>query len=318
MKILVIGGAGYIGSHVVKKLCDDGYQVYVFDDLSSGYRTNIDKRAKFFKGNILNIKDLDKAFRKFNVNCVMHFAAFKAAGESMSNPEKYSENNINGTINILNVMLKHGVKLMVFSSSSSVYGNPAYLPLDEKHPLNPESFYGFTKLEIERILAWYSRLGKLNYAALRYFNAAGYGTIKGKEKNPACLLPIVMEVANGTRDGMTVFGNDYDTRDGTCIRDYIHVLDLADMHEIALRYIAQGKNLVTNVATGKGNTVLEVIKKAEAITGRKINYTIGPRRPGDPPVSIASGKYVAKLLGWKAKHSDIDNIIRTMWDVYKK
>lgn len=316
-RILVIGGAGYIGSHIVKKLSDESYDVTVFDNLSSGQKVNINKRAKFIEGDIRNKKDLDKTFSK-GFDCVMHFAALKDVGESMLNPEKYSENNIVGSINILDSMTRHGIRNIVFSSSAAVYGTPEYIPLDESHPKNPTNYYGFTKYLIENILEWYSRLKRINYAALRYFNAAGYGTIRGREKNPSNLLPIVMEVATGKRKSMQVYGNDYDTKDGTGIRDYIHVQDLADAHLLALKYISENRNLIINLASGKGYSVIEVIQMAKKITGKKIHYEVVARRAGDPAIVIASGELAYKILGWKPKYSELDNIIKTMWDAYKK
>ena len=243
MRVLVIGGAGYIGSHVVKELMSKGHKVTVFDNLSSGLKQNLFKENGFIKGDILKVKDLEKAFAK-GFDAFIHLAAFKAAGESMVAPEKYSVNNINGTINILNAAVKYNCLNMVFSSSAATFGEPQYLPIDENHPKNPENYYGFTKLKIEEFMAWYDRLKGLKFAALRYFNAAGYdpeGVLYGLEKNPANLLPVMMEVACGKREKLCVFGNDYPTRDGTCIRDYIHVTDLASAHVMALEYISSKK-----------------------------------------------------------------------------
>ena len=241
MKTLVIGGAGYIGSHVVKALMKSGHQVTVFDNLSSGLRQNLFKENEFIYGNILIREDLDSAFSQGFDACI-HLAAFKAAGESMIKPEKYSVNNITGTLNILNSATKYNCKNIVFSSSAAIFGNPQKLPIDENHPKNPENYYGFTKLSIEDYLEWYSKLKGLNYSALRYFNAAGYdvdGELYGLEQNPANLIPVVMETACGMRKEMSVFGDDYETRDGTCIRDYVHVSDLADAHVKSLEYIAK-------------------------------------------------------------------------------
>ncbi len=236
MKVLVIGGAGYIGSHVVKELMAKGHKVTVFDNLSSGLIQNLFPENDFIAGNILHSEDLDAAFSR-GFDAFIDLAAFKAAGESMIKPEKYSINNISGTMNILNSAVDHDCKFMVFSSSAAVFGEPQYLPIDEAHPKNPENYYGFTKLKIEEFMAWYEKLKGLKFAALRYFNAAGYdpdGVLYGLEQNPANLLPIIMEVACGMRKELKVFGNDYDTRDGTCIRDYVHVTDLAAAHVAAL------------------------------------------------------------------------------------
>lgn len=319
-KILVTGGAGYIGSHVVKQLCDEGYEVVILDNFSLGLHENVDSRVKeVIEGDISNNADLEKAFAH-NVNAVFHFAAWKAAGESMEDPNKYAQNNICGTLNILKYMIKYDVKNFVFSSSAAVYGNPQYLPIDEKHPTNPENYYGYTKLAIEQNLKWYSQLKGIRYAALRYFNATGYdvqGRLSGKEKNPANLSPIVMEVAAGERERMQVFGNDYDTPDGTCIRDYIHVNDLATAHVKALGFLDEKEeSLVVNLGAEKGYSVLEVIKSAEKSTGRKITFDIVDRREGDPGELVASSALAFEKLCWKAVHSDVDTIFESMKKVY--
>ena len=273
MKVLVIGGAGYIGSHVVKELMAKNHEVTVFDNLSSGLIQNLFKKNEFIAGDILHPEDLDKAFAR-GFDAFIHLAAFKAAGESMIFPEKYSINNINGTLNILNAAVAHNCLNMVFSSSAATFGEPQYLPIDENHPKNPENYYGFTKLKIEEFMGWYDKLKNLKFAALRYFNAAGYdpeGVIYGLERNPANLLPVMMEVACGKRGKLKVFGSDYDTRDGTCIRDYIHVTDLASAHVLALEYIAKNKKSLTlNLGTGKGITVTEMLEATRRITGKEI------------------------------------------------
>ncbi|MDP6570873.1 MAG: UDP-glucose 4-epimerase GalE, partial [Candidatus Marinimicrobia bacterium] len=271
LPVLVIGGAGYIGSHIVLELCDQGTPVVVFDNLSSGCKENIDDRATFIQGDILNNTDLKNCFNQ-PYRAVFHFAALKAAGESMEEPQKYATVNISGSINILNQMVESGTPSIIFSSTAAVYGEPEYIPVDENHPLKPINFYGYTKLQIENQLEWFSKLKGIKYAVLRYFNAAGYdpeGRIVGLEKNPANLLPIVMEAAIEKRSHIEVFGNDYDTPDGTGIRDYIHVSDLATAHVKALQYLSEsGKDLVVNLATGEGYSVLEVIQQAREITGK--------------------------------------------------
>jgi UDP-glucose 4-epimerase len=320
-RILVTGGAGYIGSHVVHSIADLGYKVTVFDNLTLGLEENIDKRAEFIKGDILNNNDLNRAF-SVKIDVVFHFAALKAAGESMDHPEKYSRNNISGTLNLLNKMVEKNTSYMVFSSSAAVYGNPKYLPIDEKHPVSPINYYGYTKLVIEDNLGWYSKLKNLNFSTLRYFNATGYdihGRIKGKEKNATNLTPVVMETISGAREEMQVFGNDYDTPDGSGIRDYIHVNDLADAHILAMNYISQKRcNLIVNLGTGRGYSVFEIIKITEKISGKKINYKVAPRRKGDPAEVIADCKLAKKLLNWQAKYSDMETIIKTMCEVYKQ
>ena len=230
-KILIIGGAGYIGSHITHQLNDKGYNTVVFDNLSTGFEDNIDSRSSFIHGSIFDHLKLDKALK--NIDTVIHLAALKNAGESMEFPEKYTKHNIIGSLDLINLCIKNNIQNFIFSSSAAVYGNPEYLPLDESHPVNPINYYGYTKLCIERNLIWFNKIANLNISCLRYFNAAGYdicGRIKCKEKNPANLIPIVMEVACGQRKKIEVYGNDYDTLDGTCLRDYIHVNDLASAH----------------------------------------------------------------------------------------
>ncbi len=321
MKVLVIGGAGYIGSHVVKELMAKGHSVTVFDNLSSGLKQNLFKENGFIKGDILNKKDLDKAFSK-NFDAFVHLAAFKAAGESMVKPEKYSVNNITGTLNILNSAVEHDCKYMVFSSSAAVFGEPEYLPIDENHPKKPENYYGFTKLKIEEFMAWYDKLKGLKFAALRYFNAAGYdpeGVLYGLEQNPANLLPIIMEVACGMREKMKIFGNDYDTRDGTCIRDYVHVTDLASAHVKALEYItSKNESLTVNLGSETGTSVTEMVDAARKITGHAIPADYVERRPGDPATLVASAKLAEEKLNWKAQYSDINTLIDSTYKAYKK
>lgn len=321
MKVLVIGGAGYIGSHVVKALMAKGHAVTVFDNLSSGLLQNLFKENDFIAGDILHPDDLNKAFAR-GFDAFVHLAAFKAAGESMVEPEKYSVNNLTGTINIMNAALSHGCRKMVFSSSAAVFGEPQYLPIDEKHPKNPENYYGFTKLKIEEIMQWYDQLKGLRFAALRYFNAAGYdpeGVLYGLEQNPANLLPILMETACGMRKQMKVFGNDYDTRDGTCIRDYVHVTDLADAHVRALDYITKNdKSLTVNLGSEKGVTVTEMLESARKVTGKEIPAEYVGRRAGDPATLYATSAYARATLDWTPKYSDVDSLISTTWNAYQK
>ena len=318
MKILVTGGAGYIGSHVVLDLLEADHDVIILDDLSLGVELNIHSDAQFIFGSTLDNEALKVCFRD-QVDAVIHLAAFKAAGESMTDPEKYSKNNISGTINLLNAMTDHGVHTFVFSSSAAVYGYPEYLPIDEDHPTDPINYYGFTKLVIESFLEWYGKLRGLKYVSLRYFNAAGYdpkGRILGLEQNPANLLPIVMEVASGERDKMEVFGDDYDTPDGTGVRDYIHVSDLASAHVKALDYLQSGDSIMVNLATGEGYSVLDVIEKAREITGHPIPYEITARREGDPAKLIATSESAGELLDWEPKLSDLESLLKTTWRIY--
>ena len=320
MKIAVIGGAGYIGSHVSRELLDFGHEVLVYDNLSSGLRQNLFEEAVFIHGDILNSWELNNFFESAKPDGIVHLAALKAAGESMLSPEKYSVHNITGSLNILNAASKYGVKYIVFSSSAAVYGSPKYLPMDERHPTEPENYYGYTKLAIEQYLEWYGRLKGIKYAALRYFNAAGYdikGRISGLEQNPANLIPVVMEAAAGKRASVSVFGNDYDTEDGTGIRDYIHVGDLARAHKMAFDKLQKdGKSFILNLGVNSGSSVLEVIKATERISGKKINYQITDRRPGDPAVVLANPAYAREFLGWQAEFSDLDTLLSTTWAAY--
>ena len=320
MKALIIGGAGYIGSHVARHFLDNGHQVTVFDNLSTGQLVNIFSEEDFIKGDILDPAELDAAM-KGGYDLIIHLAAFKAAGESMEKPEKYSVNNITGTINILNSAVKAGIQNIVFSSSAAVYGEPVYLPIDEHHPTEPANYYGFTKLEIERFLGWYDKLKGLKFASLRYFNAAGYdaqGRINGLEKNPANLLPIIMEVAAGIRPKLSIYGNDYPTPDGTCIRDYIHVTDLATGHLAAAEYLARNRqSLTVNLGTGVGISVKEMADKAREITGVDFKVEYAGRRSGDPAHLVASSAKALEILGWKAVHSSMENLLATSWNMYK-
>jgi len=322
MNILIIGGAGYIGSHVTREFLDKDCNCVVYDNLSSGLRENLFTEAKFVHGDINDYQALLSAMKSVKFDALIHLAASKAVGESMLNPEKYSRNNIAGTLNILNAACEAGIKNIVFSSSAAVYGEPQYLPVDEKHPTNPENYYGFTKIEIERFLSWYDKLKNIRYANLRYFNAAGYdvkGRIKGLEQNPANLIPVVMETACGMRKEMQVFGNDYDTPDGTCIRDYIHVSDLASGHFMALDYIIKNnKSITVNLGSEKGFSVNEIIETARKLTGKPIPAKITDRRPGDPAKLTASASLAKELFGWQAHYSDVETLIKTSWGAYSK
>ena len=320
MKVLVIGGAGYIGSHVVKAMMKAGHQVTVFDNLSSGLRCNLFPENDFIYGNILIPENLDAAFAK-GFDAFVHLAAFKAAGESMTAPEKYSVNNITGTLNIMNAAVKHNCLKMIFSSSAATFGEPQYLPMDEKHPQHPINYYGFTKLEIEEFMGWYDQLKGMKFASLRYFNAAGYdveGEITGLEQKPENLLPRVMEAALGQRT-LKIFGTDYDTRDGTCIRDYVHVSDLAKAHVQALEYITKhAESIKLNLGTEKGTTVKEIIEAARKITGKPIPAEEAPRRPGDPASLYTTSALAKQLIGWVPEFSDVDTLVSSTWNVYKK
>ena len=320
MRILVVGGAGYIGSHVVKELLDNGQEVVVYDNLSTGQKVNLFEKTTFIEGDILDTTALNQAMK--GVDGVVHLAAKKAVGESMQNPQLYALNNLNGTINVLNAMVENQVKYFVFSSTAAVYGMPDKEVLDETTPLNPINFYGFSKKVIEDVLSWYDRLKGIRFVALRYFNAVGYdasGAVLGLEKNPQNLLPIVMETIFGVREKMSVFGSDYPTKDGTCVRDYIHVSDLASAHYLAFKYLEKtNKSQSMNLGTGSGHSVQEMLDTTERILNLKVNYQLADRRAGDPASLMAYSKKAHDLLGWESKHSSLENIIQTTYQVYEK
>ncbi len=318
MKVLVTGGAGYIGSHIVLDLLNADHEVVILDDMSRGAEKNIHGDAQFICGSTLDASKVRKALAG-GVEAVVHLAAFKAAGESMTDPEKYSTNNISGTLTLLNTMVADKVKTIVFSSTAAVYGYPEYLPMDEDHPTEPINYYGYTKLAIEQFLKWYGQLKGVKFAALRYFNAAGYddhGRVLGLEKNPANLVPIIMEVASGQKQVFELFGNDYDTPDGTGIRDYIHVTDLASAHLLALDYLLSHDHLTVNLSSGESHSVLDVVKMAEKVTRRNIAYNVVNRRSGDPAELVATSKLAKETLGWEPIHSGLEELLSSMWKVY--
>jgi len=321
MRVLLLGGAGYIGTHVALAFIRRGDTVGIYDNLSSGFKENLLPESNFYQGDILDTTRLDEVLA-LGWDAIVHLAAFKAAGESMTNPAKYSINNITGSLNIIIGCTNNKIQNFVLSSSAAVYGEPTYVPIDENHPTNPENYYGYTKLAIERHLEWYSKLKGLHYASLRYFNAAGYdpeGKMTGIERDPANLIPVVMEAAVGKRDSLLIFGDDYDTRDGTGVRDYVHVTDLADGHVKAVDYlIEKNKNLTVNLGSAQGLSVLELLNEAKKVSGRDIPSEVTARRPGDPAGLVASSAKAKKLLGWEPEFSSIESIISTTWAVYKK
>ena len=320
MKVILFGGAGYIGTHVALSFLERGDEVGIYDNLSTGLESNVSPDAKFYLGDILD-RDRVREVLSEGWDVAVHLAAFKAAGESMVKPEKYSENNITGSLILITECLNAGCRNFILSSSAATYGEPQYLPIDEKHPKNPENYYGYTKLCIEENLRWYSKLKGLRYAALRYFNAAGYdvdGRMLGLERNPANLIPVIMECAAGIRKEVSIFGTDYDTPDGTCIRDYVHVTDLADAHVAAADYLMRtNEDLVVNLGSETGLSVREIVETARRVTGEPIPAIDSPRRPGDPAKLIASSALAHEKLGWSAKHSDAETLISSTWKVYQ-
>ncbi|WP_173647217.1 UDP-glucose 4-epimerase GalE [Leptospira interrogans] len=317
---MITGGAGYIGSHVVALLLEKKHELVIVDNLEKGNRSNLFSETQLIQGNIQDESVLENAFSK-PIDAVFHFAAWKAAGESMTDPSKYALNNINGTLKLLTFMEKAGTNQFIFSSSAAVYGSPEYLPIDEKHPVRPENYYGYTKLAIEQNLKWYETLKGFKFAALRYFNAAGYdpkGRVRGLERTPANLLPIIMEAAVGIRKNFEVFGTDYETSDGSCVRDYIHVTDLAKAHVLSLDYLdSEKKSLTVNLGSEKGYSVLEMVRLAEEVVGRSIPHKISGRRAGDPAKLLASSAMAQRLLQWVPEYSEAKTLLKTMWDVYQ-
>ena len=320
MKILVTGGAGYIGSHVAREFLDRGYQVTVFDNLSTGREANLFSDAEFVRGDVLDTEAVSAVMQSGFDGCV-HLAGLKAAGDSMVNPQRFSVQNICGAVSVINQAAASGIRCFLFSSSAAIFGDPLYLPMDESHPKDPANYYGFTKLEIERMLEWFDRLKGMKFAAVRYFNAAGFdvqGRIKGIELTTANLLPLVMETAVGMRKELLVFGDDYDTRDGTCIRDYIHVNDLAVAHVQAFEHVINtGRSLSVNLGSETGVTVFEMLEASRRITGCPIPARVVDRRPGDPPTLVATSAMARELLGWEPKFSDLDTLVESTWNVYR-
>ena len=320
MKILVVGGAGYIGSHVCYAIADRGDEVIILDNFRSGNRNNCPKSARIIECDIMDGRRLD-AVLSVGWDAVVHLAALKAAGESMEKPEDYALNNIGGTINLLNSMLRtKSPPPLVFSSTAAIFGEPIRLPIDENHPKQPRNFYGFTKLEIEKLLDWYGSLRGFRSVSLRYFNAAGYDRrITEPEKDPQNLLPILMEAAAGMRDGVTIYGDNYDTSDGTCVRDYIHVSDLADAHILAIDYLVRGgASAKVNLGSESGISVAHMVREAIRITDVDFPHSVGQRRPGDPATLIASSALAKKLFGWNARRSSVETLISSTWQLYRK
>jgi UDP-glucose 4-epimerase len=314
--ILIVGGAGYIGSSVNKLLNKMGYQTIVFDNLSNGHIEFV-KWGKFYKGDLANIYDIEKVFMENKIDCVMHFSAYAYVGESVTNPQKYYKNNVSNTINLLDVMLKYGVKKFIFSSTCAIYGIPIQIPIPEDHPQNPVNPYGKTKFMVEEILKDYDKAYGLKYVSFRYFNASG--------ADPECeigewhepethLIPLSIYNALGITENITVFGTDYPTPDGTCIRDYIHVNDIAKAHILGFKYLMnETKSDFFNLGNGNGFSVKEILDIVSRISGKKLNIVYGKRREGDPPILVGSSKKAYEILGWKPEFDKISDIIETAY-----
>jgi len=321
MTVLVLGGAGYIGSHTVYQLIDEGMDVVIVDNLETGYEEAVHPQAKFYKGDIRDREFIDSVFDSEKIDAVIHFAANSLVGESMVNPLKYYDNNVNGTKVLLESMVAHGIDKIVFSSTAATYGEPESVPILETDNTKPTNTYGETKLSMEKMFYWTSKAHNLRYVSLRYFNACGAhisGKI-GEAHNPEThLIPLILKVPNGQRENITIFGDDYDTKDGTCVRDYIHVTDLAQAHILAVKYLSEGnESSIFNLGNGVGFTVKEVIETARKVTGHPIPAVVVERRAGDPAKLIASSEKAMKVLGWKPQFADIEKIIETAWNWHK-
>jgi UDP-glucose 4-epimerase len=320
MKVLVVGGAGYIGSVTVEQLLAHDHEVIVLDNLCRGHKEAVSAKAKFVQGDMGNVDDLNAIFVADKIEAVMHFGALSLVGQSVEQPALYFKNNVTNGITLLDTMLAHGVKKFVFSSTAAVYGEPHSSPITEDFPLVPTSPYGDSKLAFEKILKWYANAYGLMYMALRYFNVAGATETAGEEHDPEThLIPIVLQVARGARDHVTIFGDDYPTIDGTGIRDYIHVKDLADAHLRAVEGLKlPGQSSVYNLGSGTGFSVNQIIEAARKVTGKPIPTKLGPRRAGDPSTLVASSQKIQEELGWEAQFGSLDTIIGDAWNWHQK
>ncbi len=318
MAILVLGGAGYIGSHTVDRLVENGYDVAVVDNLVTGHRAAVNPKARFYEGDVRDKDFLSQVFDKEDVEGVIHFAAFSVVPESMAKPLKYFDNNTYGMISLLEVMNDHNVKKIVFSSTAATYGEPKQIPIKETDPQVPTNPYGESKLAMEKIMHWSDVAYGIKFVALRYFNVAGAkpdGSI-GEDHSPEThLVPIILQVAAGERGELTIFGDDYDTKDGTNVRDYVHVVDLADAHILALKYLQAGHDSdAFNLGSSTGFSNKEILEAAREATGKPIPAKYGPRRAGDPSTLIASSDKARRVLGWKPQFDDVKEIIKTAWN----
>ncbi len=316
MRVLVTGGAGYIGSHVVQLLVEKGYDVTVFDNLSAGHRQAVHPAAKLIVGDLLSDADLEALFGEAPFEGVLHFASHIMVGESMQKPFKYFYDNVVGIMNLLKYVTANGVRRFILSSTANLYDQPETVPISEDEPLIPGSVYGETKYMAERMLMWMDRVYGLKYCALRYFNACGAhpdGHIGEAHDPETHLIPLVLQVALGQRENIKIFGDDYDTTDGTAIRDYIHVMDLADAHILALEALADGKSRVYNLGIGKGYSVLDVIETARKVTGHAIPAEPAPRRAGDLPMLVADSSRITRELGWEPDYASLEEIIASAW-----
>lgn len=321
MRILVLGGAGYIGSHTALELVKAGHEVVIADNLVTGYHKAIPDGAKFYEGDLRDFDFLDNLFQQEQIDAVIHFAAYSLVGESVTNPLKYYDNNLCGTKILLDAMVKNNVDKIVFSSTAATYGEPENIPILESDRTCPTNPYGETKLAMEKMFKWTANAHSLRFVSLRYFNACGAdesGTIGEAHKPESHLIPLILQVPNGKRETICIYGTDYDTPDGTCIRDYIHVTDLAQAHILAVQYLMNGgESDIFNLGNGVGYSVREVIETARKVTGHPIPATETPRRAGDPARLVASSEKARKILGWNPVHDSLEEIIESAWNWHK-
>lgn len=314
MHILVTGGAGFIGSTVVAELVERGHRVTVLDSLEKGHREAVHPGARFIQGDLSSDDALERGFADTHCDAVMHFAAYIEAGESMANPGKYFRNNTANALRLVDAALRHGAAKFIFSSTAAVYGEPQYTPIDEDHPTQPTNAYGMAKLLIDQALDWVARLHGMQCLSLRYFNAAGAGPVLGEDHRPEThLIPILLEAAQGRRDSVSLFGTDYPTPDGSCVRDYIHILDLAQAHMLALEHDLPGPRHIFNLGNGRGFSNRQVAAAVERVTGKSLPIIEAPRRPGDSAVLVASSEKIRRNLGWTPRFPDLEDIIRSAW-----
>jgi UDP-glucose 4-epimerase len=314
MKILVTGAAGYIGSVCSEVLLGRGHSVVALDDLSEGHREAVDPRAQFCQANLHDMEAVSEVFKTNKIDAVMHFAALCLVEESVKEPGEYYRANVAAGINLLNAMLRHGVKKLIFSSTAATYGEPEKIPIPEEHVTNPINPYGASKLLFERILQEFRENSGLEYVTMRYFNAAGASRERGEDHHPEThILPILFEAALGQRAAFQIFGTDYPTADGTCVRDYVHVVDIAEAHALAVERISEMAGRVYNVGNSRGFSVREVVDAVHSVTGRNIPIRVAPRRAGDPAVLVASSERIRKELVWRPRFSDLKSIIQTAW-----
>ena len=319
MKVLVTGGAGYIGSAVASELMKAGHHVVVYDNLSHGKRRAVPRQAELVVGDIGDRNSLREIFSRTRPEAVMHFAALIEAGESMQAPERYFRNNTANTLTLLECMLEYKLHRLVFSSTAAVYGTPERTPIEETDALRPTNAYGESKFLVERMLEWFHRVHKFRYASLRYFNAAGAAGDLGEDHRPEShLIPIMLKVALGQQEKISIFGTDYPTQDGSCVRDYVHILDLASAHLLALQALENRDQLIYNLGNGQGFSVRQVLEVARKVTGHAIPAMDGPRRPGDPPVLVASAQKIQQELKWQPKYPNLDSIVSSAWEWRRK